>query len=622
MLKAALEGGTAPDRKVAAVHTKAPLDLLQSPAFPCLRHAEGEVIEAPPAPEDGTFEAPDVSAMHLAGTSAPIGSIPADKADYEIHPSKRRGGEEIVSSSFMGLASLPKSQSIARNASLIRGEVIGSMPDPLTMEQRLSIARATPMSPALNRFGSVGMDNMGMPTLQGQKLRRSVLRGAVVVFITAGYSGKRFIFERCAELGVRSVIIDGPESWSQQLVEDGLAEDFIGIDFGDAETLFDRLLDACRQVRSKLGDLDGIVTFCELAVPLAARLSERLGLPGNSPEAVDTARNKHAARACMERAGLPTPRNTLIKTAEDLAEAAEHVGFPAVIKPISGAASIGVIRVNDREQLETSFKRVLRDLKGARVVAGALVEASEEETDTDGNAGRWMDLSIMMEEYLDGPEVDVDLVLSRKQAVYGAVTDNWPTVEPYFNETGSNCPSLLPRKEQLELVALGIQAVQCMGFDAGVFHVELKYTSRGARLIEVNARMGGGPVRDTNLLVWGVDLVEQQLLASCGIPCCPGVSPKPLTELAELSVNAMQTGIMEDTDYVKGIDETDGVLYARSLVPAGGACVSVEDGLPTWVAELMVQRSPVAEAVAFIKDLEQQMYSKMRITPKPISALT
>lgn len=73
---------------------------------------------------------------------------------------------------------------------------------------------------------------------------------------------------------------------------------------------------------------------------------------------------------------------------------------------------------------------------------------------------------------------------------------------------------------------------------AGVFHVELKYTSRGARLIEVNARMGGGPVRDTNLLVWGVDLIEQQLLASCGIPCCPGVAPEPLRELAELSVNA------------------------------------------------------------------------------------
>lgn len=28
--------------------------------------------------------------------------------------------------------------------------------------------------------------------------------------------------------------------------------------------------------------------------------------------------------------------------------------------------------------------------------------------------------------------------------VMWCLADNWPTVEPYFNETGSNCPSILP----------------------------------------------------------------------------------------------------------------------------------------------------------------------------------
>jgi carnosine synthase len=79
--------------------------------------------------------------------------------------------------------------------------------------------------------------------------------------------------------------------------------------------------------------------------------------------------------------------------------------------------------------------------------------------------------------------------------VYGAVTDNWPTVEPYFNETGSNCPSILPRQQQKELVELAVKSVQALGLKMGVFHVEGKYTTRGARLIEVNTRMGGGPVR-------------------------------------------------------------------------------------------------------------------------------
>ena len=48
--------------------------------------------------------------------------------------------------------------------------------------------------------------------------------------------------------------------------------------------------------------------------------------------------------------------------------------------------------------------------------------------------------------------------------MYGAITDNWPTIEPYFNETGSNCPSILPRQQQRELMDLGIQSVQALGF--------------------------------------------------------------------------------------------------------------------------------------------------------------
>ncbi len=47
------------------------------------------------------------------------------------------------------------------------------------------------------------------------------------------------------------------------------------------------------------------------------------------------------------------------------------------------------------------------------------------------------ELTFMMEQYLDGPEVDVDVVLnSEGDVAYGNVTDNWPTIEPYFNETG------------------------------------------------------------------------------------------------------------------------------------------------------------------------------------------
>jgi glutathione synthase/RimK-type ligase-like ATP-grasp enzyme len=87
------------------------------------------------------------------------------------------------------------------------------------------------------------------------------------------------------------------------------------------------------------------VSFWEIAQPLVARLAEKLGLPGNLPDSVDAAREKQRTRSIMAEAGLPTPKNLLISGFEDLPKAAKHVGFPAVIKPISGedGATVGYV---------------------------------------------------------------------------------------------------------------------------------------------------------------------------------------------------------------------------------------------------------------------------------------
>ena len=54
----------------------------------------------------------------------------------------------------------------------------------------------------------------------------------------------------------------------------------------------------------------------------------------------------------MRAAGLPTPKNLAVGKPEDLPKAAEVVGFPAVLKPTSGAASLGVIKVETLGDLD------------------------------------------------------------------------------------------------------------------------------------------------------------------------------------------------------------------------------------------------------------------------------
>lgn len=101
------------------------------------------------------------------------------------------------------------------SANFLSEAVIGSLPRAMSHTERELILSNTPLSPTLNLLSSMPSTLVSSRSLEGKRLRRNVLRGAVIVYVTAGYSGKKFIFEKAKELGVRSVIIDGPDSWSK-----------------------------------------------------------------------------------------------------------------------------------------------------------------------------------------------------------------------------------------------------------------------------------------------------------------------------------------------------------------------------------------------------------------------
>jgi len=440
-------------------------------------------------------------------------------------------------------------------------------------------------------------DLASTPGAGGQALRRVMLHGATVVFVTPGYEGKRFVFERANDLGVRSVVIDAPGSWAERMVLERVIAKFIPLDLNrDSTSVLNDCAAAIRQLGREEGFSmpAGVCTFCELSVPLVARLAETLGLPGPSSAAVDTARDKHSTRTAMKAAGLPSPACYRVNGEDDLDAAAQCVGFPAVLKPLSGAASLGVIKVDSGAHLKMCYRVVLAEMRGTVVSSGALVKkdpsAARDETQVDP--------SFLLEEYLDGPEVDIDVVISLGEARYARVVDNGPTAEPYFAETWGVCPSLAPAADQAALRKLAIDSLKCCGFDCGVFHVECKMTSRGPRLIEINARMGGGQVRQTHLLASGVDLVEETLFTSVGIPCNPHVSVEH-TAVAYTYVTAQKSGVVKGLAAAAArVAETDrSVAYCKPLVKEGAAIVGSDDALPDWLLDVMVTDADAQKAL-------------------------
>jgi carnosine synthase len=299
----------------------------------------------------------------------------------------------------------------------------------------------------------------------------------------------------------------------------------------------------------------------------------------------------------------------LVRGEADLPAAGNFVGFPAVLKPVSGAASLGVKKVTSMAEFVGCYREVVKELSGLVVSSGALVKA----TAAPGgiNAGSVVNLTLLLEQYLDGVEVDVDVVMSDGKWQYAAVADNGPTTEPYFNETWGLCPSLLEKEKQSALKDMGVRCVEALGFDTGVFHVELKYTSTGPQLIEVNARMGGGPIRETNRRVWGVDLVEEAMYCGVGVPARPALPKTPNTCIGYSMVNARNSGTVRSTQYFQEIRSRPGVLSSDILVKPGDVVVGPKEGLPTWVAVIIVSGSTPKGALDYVLKLDSDVPDDM-----------
>lgn len=413
---------------------------------------------------------------------------------------------------------------------------------------------------------------------EANELRRALLAGARIAVIEPGYPAKRFLYERAGALGVELVLVGDRKSWARGLVDEGVAAGFLEADTSGIPDV------AAAAVLAAIGDeaerLDGVVTFWEDAVPATARIASALGLPGMPIATADAARSKLRTLQASRAAGLPTPHFMHLDGAATLRAAAELVGFPAVIKPEYGAEALGCLRVDDFAGLEAGYERV------AALITPEL------------NAIFQQGCDLMLEEYLDGPEFDVDFLLSGGACVFSAIGENWPTHEPYFVETGLHTPSAHPPERLAAIVELCVRTALALGFRDGPVHAEAKDTSAGPRILELNARLGGGSIVDNHRLVTGVDLLEQQLLVSLGIPVAPTPYPDPACGIATVAVHPSCSGTLAHTRFFDHLADDPSVIQRDVYVKAGERVVASADGFPTVLGELTVRGRDVPEARA------------------------
>jgi biotin carboxylase len=250
--------------------------------------------------------------------------------------------------------------------------------------------------------------------------------------------------------------------------------------------------------------VDAVGTCREYYVEVAALAARRLGLPGPDPRAVRRARNKDATRAACAAAGVPAPAFAVVADPAQAVRAADRIGYPCVVKPTDQAGSVDVAACFDADQVRRQVTRILgaeRNHHGQRRRPAVLVEG-----------------------YLTGPEVSVETITYDGRTTVVGVTDKQLGSLPHFVEMGHASPSSLPADTVAACRRTAVAALDAIGYDLGVAHVEIKATPTGARLIEINLRPGSDRIPDLVQHSTGVSLTRVALQLSLGLTPDPVVA--------------------------------------------------------------------------------------------------
>lgn len=247
--------------------------------------------------------------------------------------------------------------------------------------------------------------------------------------------------------------------------------------------------------------LDAVVAVDDQGTLAAARAAQRLGLRHNLPESVAAARDKLRMRSALGAAEVPQPGFVPVPATADretFARLAALVGLPCVVKPTTLSGSQGVIRADSVLEVTAAVDR-------ARSIAATAGVATSQ--------------PLLLEEFVPGPEVAVEGVLTEGELTILAVFDKPDPLDgPFFEETMYITPSLLEDRDMSAVASTTQSATRALGLREGPVHAELRVRDGRAWVIEVAARSIGGLCSRTLEFGTGMSLEALILAHALGRP--------------------------------------------------------------------------------------------------------
>ena len=300
------------------------------------------------------------------------------------------------------------------------------------------------------------------------------------------------------------------------------------------------------------GPLDAVVAADAPMLALAATIAARLGLPHNPVDAVLAAADKARQRLLWEAGGVAQPAFRIVPApaADDsVRRAAAAIGFPCVIKATSLSASQGILRADDLAAAVTAARQIRHVLAAARRSASG---------------------PLLIEEYLPGPELSIDGLLTAGDLTATAIFDKPGAPEgPTFEETMLVTPSRLSGSVLTAAIRTAGRAARALGLTHGPIHAELRIGGdRGPAMLELAARSIGGLCSRALRFPDGKSLEELVLANALGHPA-PAASHLPDRPAGVFMLPVARTGVLEAVEGRADAAGVPGITGLTITIPLG-----------------------------------------------------
>jgi biotin carboxylase len=249
---------------------------------------------------------------------------------------------------------------------------------------------------------------------------------------------------------------------------------------------------------------DGVFTLSESAVTATAALADELGLPGIGVEAAVTSRNKLLMKQAYERAGVPCAQFRHVLSLDDARAAAAAFGYPAILKPVLGASSNYVFRVDDEAELA---ERYVQAARGIGQMPWLLMEADGLDIGPGG---------LMVESFLDGRECLIEALAWDGEVHLGSIVDRVTVEGDTFDDDVHHAPTSLTPDQIAEVHRVVTAAAHAQGLRRSTMHAEIRFHQGHPCVLEIGARPGGGGLDYMSRISGGYCPIRAVMSVACG----------------------------------------------------------------------------------------------------------